>query len=78
MGIPTAAVPAAVPTLPMLPSAGARRNLLAGVTFVELAGAGNLSIRGLREWFEQYVVITNVMPRPVMVNEPSAGSIPPL
>jgi hypothetical protein len=66
----------ALPTLPFHPSASERRALLAGVTFIEDTASGRMSVRELREWFDRHIVNPGVMPRPVMVNEPMAGSVP--
>jgi hypothetical protein len=65
-----------MPTLPFFPSVGERRALLAGITFIEEAGSGSMSVQDLREWFDRYIVDPGVMPRPTMVSEPTAGSIP--
>jgi hypothetical protein len=66
----------ALPTLPYFPRVGDRRALLAGITFIEDTASGRMSIRELRDWFDRHVVVPGVMPRPVMVNEPVAGSVP--
>lgn len=64
-------------TMPSLtPIRGDRRALLAGVTFLEETASGSMSVQALRGWFQQHIVSTGIMPLPVMVNEPMAGSIP--
>lgn len=68
--------PSALPTLPHLPAAGERSGLLAAVTFIEDAASGSMTVRDLREWFDKHLVAPGVMPRPTMVTEPSAGSVP--
>lgn len=66
----------ALPTLPQLPAAGDRNGLLAAVMFIEDAASGAMTIHDLRRWFDKYLVAPGVMPRPTMVTEPSAGSVP--
>ncbi len=66
----------ALPTLPQFPATAERNGLLAAVTFIEDSASGSMTIRELRAWFDQHVVSRGVMARPVMINEPSVGSIP--
>src|SRR5207247_2149299 len=49
---------------------------LAGITFIEETAEGSMSVQDLRKWFDQHIVTPGVMPWPVMVNEPMAGSVP--
>src|SRR5262249_53913610 len=46
------------------------------VAFIEDTASGCMTISQLRAWFDRYIVCRGVMLRPVMVNEPSVGSIP--
>jgi hypothetical protein len=66
--------------MPLTPSPAAapgdRRTLLAGVTFLEETASGRMSVQDLRAWFQKHIVSPGLMPQPVMVNEPMAGSLP--
>lgn len=67
----------AMPTMPSLAATpGNRRALLAGVTFIEETASGRMSVQDLHAWFQQHIVSTGLMPQPVMVHEPMAGSLP--
>jgi hypothetical protein len=63
------------PTLPHLGGAAERRALLAGVTFLEVTGTGELDLAGLAAWFDEHVVDAGCMPRLSVVLEPPAGTV---
>ncbi len=63
------------PTLPHLGGAGERRALLAGITFLEVTGTGELDLAGLATWFDDHVVAEGCMPRLSVVLEPPAGTV---
>jgi hypothetical protein len=63
------------PTLPHFGGAGERRALLAGITFLEVTGTGELDLTGLAAWFDEHVVDAGAMPRLSVVLEPPAGTV---
>lgn len=63
------------PTLPHFGGAGERRALLAGITFLEVTGTGELDLAGLATWFDEHVVDPGCMPRLSVVLEPPAGTV---
>lgn len=64
------------PTLTNIPGLSARNELVAGLVFLEGTSAPGWTVRDLGEWFEKHVVPIGVMARPLVVNEPVAGTVP--
>ncbi|APR81784.1 Hypothetical protein A7982_07133 [Minicystis rosea] len=62
-------------TLPYLGGADERRALLAGITFLDLTDARDLTVQELSDWFDQHVVANGSMPRLSVLLEPPAGTI---
>ena len=62
-------------TLPYLGGADERRALLAGITFLDLTDARDLTVTELSDWFDQHVVANECMPRLSVVLETPAGSV---
>ena len=61
--------------LPHVGGAGERRALLAGITFLDLAGDHDLTLTKLADWFEEHVVASGCSPHLSILLEPPAGSV---
>lgn len=73
MGIsPTAVTAAALPAQVGLEN---RLALAAGLTFLEASATPGWGLRGLRDWFGEHLVEPGHMRPPIVVTEPSAGSV---
>ncbi len=67
---------AAQPTLTDIPGLASRPALIAGLVFLEGTSAPGWTVRDLGSWFDTHVVRQGVMGRPLLVNEPAAGTVP--
>jgi hypothetical protein len=70
--------PIALSAAPVPPGPSAivgREALLAGLDFLEGSTSPAWDVRGLRDWFDRHLVATGCMLSPVLVNEPSAGTV---
>jgi hypothetical protein len=53
-----------------------RGALLGGVSFLEMTAAESVDLATLAGWFEEHLVATGAMPRPVVLFEPSMNGVP--
>jgi hypothetical protein len=52
-----------------------RAEIVAGLAFLDASAVPSWGIEGLRDWFTQHLVEPGYMSAPILVNEPSAGSV---
>ena len=69
---PTAVTAAAMPARG---GSETRPPLVAGLSFLEASASPGWGVRGLRDWFTEHLVDPGHMRAPMVVTEPSAGSI---
>lgn len=67
---------AAQPTLTDFQGLANRTELIAGLTFLEGTSTPGWTLRDLGRWFDTQVVPLGVMARPLVINEPVAGTVP--